>query len=207
MWIDKGNYWLSTEPQGTEKWLKQRLGRITASQAYSAIGYTERFLHDKMNPKPPNDFMIHGTVTEPEARDWYISRTGVQVEEVGIAVPKWNIRLGASADGLTSDGGIIEIKCPQSMYKNIVNYLKGPVGDMTDPNEVKKLVKPDHYAQIQLNLVVYERPWCDYIVYCTPENMAFTCRVPFDFEYCEIIKPQLEGVLPKVPIDGLEVPS
>lgn len=202
MWVDQGTYWLSTVAQGTEEWLKQRVGRLTASQLHYAIMDPKRYLREKENPQPPNDAMIHGTLTEPEAREWYCNTRGVTVEEVGIAIPKWNLRLGASADGVTSDDGLIEIKCPKIMYREILDYLESP-----NREQLKLPVKDSHYTQIQCNLAVYQKSWCDYIVFCTPEAKVFTCRVPFDREYWLNIDEQTKDILPLIPSENLILPS
>lgn len=52
----------------------------------------------------------HGVITETPARDWYIEKTRAKVKEVGMLIPKWDIRIGSSPDGL------VEIVYPNPEY-------------------------------------------------------------------------------------------
>ena len=57
--------------------------------------------------------MLQGIETEPEARALYEFITGADVVEVGLVRhPNLN-GTHASPDGLVSDDGLVEIKCPQ----------------------------------------------------------------------------------------------
>lgn len=190
-WQDCEHYWLHNAPQGTEAWKNARKGRVTASMAFSTTGdYT------KFYPTSPDDptglisvakiiagitekeftevtkaRMNHGTRTEPIAREWYARERGVEVLELGLAVPKWDKRIGASTDGVVvGTDRIIEIKCPEKMYEPLKSrrLLKkmGLEFDQFDHEHIWE----SHYAQMQMNLAVLGKKWCDYIVY-TPDDI------------------------------------
>lgn len=118
---DCGLYWLSNSIQGTTKWKNERKNRLTASNFGAAIGQskfeTPDSVREKMNGKivPTNAAMEHGIKYEPIVRKNYEKIMRVKVREVGLAVPKWDTRIGASADGLVGNDGMIEIKCPQKI--------------------------------------------------------------------------------------------
>ena len=92
--------------------------------------------------------MRWGTETEPQARAMYsINNDFVSVEEV--AFVEHNEFIGISPDGLVGDDGLLEIKCPTS-----VTQIKRALSDD---------YAVDYYEQIQCQLWVTERKWCDFV--------------------------------------------
>ena len=189
-WIDCGNYWISDNPQRTDDWLEDRKGRITGSVSGSCVGHS-KFKSPPIaaleisGKKKPNftphqlKIMEYGTVNEPVACDWYKKINNVIVEELGLVVPKWNIYLGASVDGVVKGtDGIIEIKCPQKMYYPLENYLN----NTSKPDDYSHIWK-SHYDQMQLGMAILEKKWCDYIIFCIPEDKVFTQRIPWNQSY------------------------
>jgi len=170
-WKDCGRYWLSLADQRTEDWFLHRKGRITASSIHSSAYYPESYLFQLANPQEPDERskqrMQHGVITEPEARQWYEKYTGYQVQEVGLMVPKFDLGIGGSPDGLVNDDGLLEIKCPQQPY-----------ACLQDPSLNQRDATPDsHYSQIQTCLAISGRSWCDYLVYCTNQQQVFLRRI------------------------------
>ena len=152
-----------TELQRTDDWHAQRLGLVTASavskvmMASSTAGYRNymaQLICERLTGQPTETFksaaMQHGIDTEPEARAAYSARTGLLVEEVGfIRHPK--LEAGASPDGLVGEDGLVEIKCvqPSTML------------DLIDSRQIEK----EHRLQMQWQMAVTGRDWCDYVVY------------------------------------------
>ena len=114
--------------QGTEEWLQARLGVPSASRfkdIYTSQGkasssqdrYMWELIAETLTGKPTffkvTDAMQHGIDTESQARDYWTLESGFAVEQVGFCVRE-DINAGCSPDGLTADGGGIEIKCPQN---------------------------------------------------------------------------------------------
>jgi len=91
------------------------------------------------------------------------------------------LNAGCSVDGLVDPDGIIEIKCPY----NSKNHLQ-----TIESNKV-----PSQYvAQVQGNMFITGRKWCDYISYDPrfPEKLQlFVIRVDADEEYHEKLQEQL----------------
>lgn len=206
-WIDCGNYWEYTAPQrDTEgNWARARLRRITASNAGAAAGHS----HFKKDLREvalviagikQEDFsekskyvMQHGTDTEPQCRDWYCQVTGYKVRERGLIVPKWDVFLGASVDGdIEGTDGLIEIKCPLTMYKPLQNYTQMIAAGWQPPLGYHEHIWPTHYDQMMQCMAVMGKKWCDYIVYCTEDRSVFTQKIPFDPNYwSHVLYPKL----------------
>lgn len=166
--------------QGTDAWLTQRRGMVTASvvgklltsslkvadneTARGLIGtlVAER-ITGETEPSFMNDDMMRGVMHEPIARDKYAETNGVTVEQVGFMVREFGgSRLGASPDGLVGDNGGLEIKCPRAK-----THIATIVADR---------VPPQYMAQVQACLLVSGRDWWDYVSFRAGLPM-FTKRV------------------------------
>lgn len=109
--------------QGTKSWLEQRKNFLTASDVAGVLGnciFKDRktVFGQKVGTIPP-EFqtmaMKHGTDTEPEARRIYEEITGNRVIQFGLLSGSSSCNfLAASVDGITTDGIVVEIKCPYS---------------------------------------------------------------------------------------------
>lgn len=146
--------------QGTEEWLACRLGKLTASTAQAiatngkgletlCLEKTAEILTGKPTVGFKSEAMEHGNLMEDEARTIYELETGNKVEQIGFYED--NEYIGVSPDGLVGDGGLIEIKCPTD--KTYTEYL------------LTNKIKPEYYAQMQMQMLVMNRHWCDYVVY------------------------------------------
>lgn len=190
MWEDRGTYYLSTAPQRSEEWLEQRKDKLTASN----FGYAVRDSKFKTVYELALDIsgikktefsessiiaMNHGTVFEPIAREWYEKQYGVKVEELGLAVPKWNSRIGGSVDGdVLNTDGIIEIKCPKIMYGPLLNKIKKSQENTN--SLVPSHIWYSHYCQMQGCMAILGKKWCDYIVYATESQNIYVERIQFN---------------------------
>ena len=184
---------IETCEQGSEEWLSLRLGKITASrvkdvltkgrgtsQSKTAESYMMELIAEILtgNSKPffENDAMRWGTETEPQARAMYaVNNDFVDVKEV--AFVEHNEQVGISPDGLIGDDGLLEVKCP-----NTTTQLKRALSDD---------YSADYKAQIQMQLWVTEREWCDFLSF----DPRLDCdagylqqRVYRDEEYIEEMK-------------------
>jgi len=150
--------------QGTPEWHSLRLGKITASRMADVLSkgrgsspsktsetYMMELLAEKLTgeAKPffENDAMKWGTETEPQARAMYELKSGYDVKEV--AFIEHNEFIGVSPDGLVTAVGMLEIKCPTT-----ITQIKRALTD-----DYSK----DYYTQIQCQLWVAEREWCDFV--------------------------------------------
>lgn len=150
--------------QGSEDWHKARLGYVSASSISDVMakgkGVTRRNylmkivaerLTKQIGEKYSNASMEWGTNTEPLARMAYENKHDRFVDKTGFWKHPTIEWLGASPDGLVDDDGLIEIKCP-----NTTTHIEYIFEDKV-PNE--------YYKQIQCQLFVTGRKWCDFISY------------------------------------------
>lgn len=194
---DRGNYYLHTYSQGTDEWYAEHLNRVTASDFGTAINLTtfctpKTLAVNITNLKPRSlienvKFLAqHGVKNEPIARNWYAKSRNVKIQEIGLAVPKWEPRIGASIDGdVVGTEGIIEIKSPLEMYKSLKDHMYKIETGWQPPAFYHNHIWEKHYAQIQGSLKIMEKKWCDYIVYAVQSNLVYVERIYFNEEYWE----------------------
>ena len=153
--------------QGSEEWLRARLGKLTASRVADMMAktktgygasrknYMAELVIQRLTQVIPETYtnaaMQWGTDHEPEARQLYGMINDVEVHEVGLVLHPTIRDAAASPDGLVEDKGLVEIKCPNSAT-HIETLLTEKV--------------PAKYAlQMQFQLACTERDWCDYVSY------------------------------------------
>ena len=194
---------ITTCEQGSPEWLSMRLGKITASRVKDVLtkgrGNTpsktaESYMVELMaeiltgESKPffENDAMRWGTETEPQARSMYEVNNGF-VSVVEVAFVEHNEQVGISPDGLIADNGLLEIKCP-----NTTTQIKRALSDD---------YSPDYKAQIQMQLWVTEREWCDFVSFdprLDCEAGYLQQRVFRDEEYIEEMKVKVYAFVEKM---------
>lgn len=210
-WIDKGVYWLYDADQKDPDWHLVRKGRPSGSNCGYLIGHgnpqfgskEDTVLEivgkkEKVFDQRQRENMDHGVREEPIARDWYSETRKCRVEELGFVIPKWDMSIGVSVDGVIYDSsenkdemsekmsdGMIEIKCPKKMYYPLAKYIEQQKNNNSKEDDFSHIWKT-HYDQMQLGMAVLGKKWCDYVVYCSPENSSFVQRIPFDYNYWKI---------------------
>lgn len=198
--------------QGSDEWKALRLGKVTASKVadviaktksgYSAsrANYAAQLIAERLTGTPAETFtnaaMQHGTETEPEARCAYEFYQGVKVEQVAF-VPHPRIdQAGCSPDGLVGDGGLVEIKCPQT-----ATHLETLLG---------QAVPAKYETQMQFQMACTERQWCDFVSYDPrmPENMRlFIKRVPRDEKRIKELEAEIASFLLELAVKLSELNS
>jgi len=181
--------------QGTNEWLKLRLGIPTASNFNKIItskggnstqinAYALELASDTLILEPEESYkssdMERGNELEPEAREAYEQYTFNSVNIVSFI--KEN-DCGYSPDGLVGEEGLIEIKCPQK--KNHTEYLS------------KKTLPSAYKAQVQGGLMISGRKWCDFISYnpnFEEKNRLMIIRVFRDEEFIYKLKEGIKKV-------------
>lgn len=148
--------------QGSPEWLAIRKGKMTASHAQEignngkgldtyVLKVMSEFFSSAESEVFTNSDMNRGTELEEQARSMYELETGADVEEVGFI--EYDEHVGCSPDGLVGKDGGIEIKCHNDLshFKMLLNGQ--------DEIDTKYL------WQIQMNLLITERKWWDYVAY------------------------------------------
>ena len=146
--------------QRTDEWFELRKNRLTASDLYDAISKTNIPLAKKkagiiidntnFNIIPP---LKWGTMFEPMATRCYSQKkNNIEINEFGLIADKNLEHFGASPDGISELGIMIEIKCPYT-------------------RQIKEnFIPPKYYLQIQGQLAVCGLEECDYIE-CNFKNL------------------------------------
>jgi len=144
--------------QRTSEWYKMREGLITASDFGDALGiekfgkkanvkgfYEKKCGFKEVSYDENNVFLQWGVMFEPIATSLYETRSGIKVNEFGLIKNTKHEFLGASPDGITDMGVMLEIKCP---YKRVI----------TEDSILKQ-----YYYQIQGQLDACELNECDFL--------------------------------------------
>lgn len=206
--------------QGSEEWRRLRMGVPTASEFHriltptgkpskSAEPYMLQLLGELLMGRPMDapsfPWMQRGTELESDAANWYELQCDVATRVVGFCTTDDGL-IGASPDRLVGEDGLLEIKCPAP--ETHVRYLLFPDRGVDDA----------YHVQVQGQLYVTERAWCDVVSY-HPELPSVIVRVTRDEEYiakldaalrafCEqfaLAKAELQrrGLLPEIEVKAV----
>ena len=180
--------------QRTQAWYDIRKTMFTASSDVNDIlgskfgGNQAKVILKKCGIAPKfmgNKYTQHGQKYEEIAQQIYESRYNKKVLEFGL-IQHPNIKcLGASPDGITTDGIMLEIKCPS--------------GRKID-GEIKKC----YWVQMQTQMEVCDLDFCDFFEcnieeYYSFENYKNDIYDYEDVEYLDIIPKTIELDFVKVP--------
>ncbi len=164
---------LATMSQNTPAWNVERGGRLGASGASERCGHGNARIVDRwgldrgdiirdVDDKLQKIF-DHGHNMEPKGSDCYVAITGRDVELCGLFIHPTIPWLHASPDRLVGTDGLLEVKCPYYGW-------------------VPRAVPEGHLDQIQQQLEITGRDWCDYIAYVDDDNYGIW-RVPRSKDY------------------------
>jgi putative phage-type endonuclease len=151
--------------QGTDAWHQLRLGKVTASRVADILARTktgpsasrQNYLIELALQRTTgiiaesysNSAMEWGTQTEPQARVAYEVTTNNFVDQIAFVDHPSIAWFGCSPDGLVSDRGLVEIKCPNSATH--WEYFKA------------KEPPKKYFIQMQAQIACTDRDWCDFI--------------------------------------------
>lgn len=154
--------------QGSDEWKQARLGHVTASNmadvmskgkgSAEAVGrykYKVKLVAERLTQTSGESFtnaaMEWGIEQEQFACIEYEASRNVFVERTGFWLHPKIQWVGVSPDRLVGDEGLIEVKCPNTTTH--LGYL------------FENRIPPDYYKQIQCQLWVTGRQWCDFVSY------------------------------------------
>ena len=192
--------------QGTPEWHQLRLGKVTASRVADILARTktgpsasrQNYLIELalqrttgiIQESYSNAAMEWGTQTEPQARVAYEVNTNNFVDQVAFIDHPSIEWFGCSPDGLVSDRGLVEIKCPNS----------------TTHWEYFKFNRPPqkYVIQMQAQMAVTGRDWCDFISFDPrmPErSQLLIVRVDRDEAFIAEMEKQIKQFLSEVEVE------
>jgi hypothetical protein len=158
--------------QGSEEWHALRCGLLTASEIKLILTPTLKVaanvkerahlwelaaqrISEYVEPTYVGDDMLRGHDDEITARELYHQNIAPVVECGFITNDKWGFTLGCSPDGLVGDDGLIEAKSRRQKFQIqtiVEHYESGAIPE-------------DYSLQVQTELLVTGRKWCDLISY------------------------------------------
>ena len=192
--------------QGTDAWHQIRLGKVTASRVAEILAKTktgpsasrQNYLIELaiqrttgiIQESYSNAAMEWGTQTEPQARVAYEVKSGNFVDQVAF-IDHPNIEwFGCSPDGLVSDKGLIEIKCPNSPTH--WEYFKS------------KEPPKKYFIQMQAQMAVTGKDWCDFVSFDPrmPErSQLLIVRVDRDSKFINEMIVEIQQFLSEVEVE------
>jgi putative phage-type endonuclease len=154
--------------QGSPAWVRERIGKLTASRmgdvmamtkagkpSEARLAYLKQLVAERMTDSAQEFYvtaaMQWGIDNEPLAAEEYESLTGEIVVPAPF-VPHPTIQnFGASPDRFVGSDGLIEIKCPASV--NYVEWMR------------TQEIPERHRWQMLAQLACTRRQWCDFVAY------------------------------------------
>ena len=192
--------------QRNDEWHEERLGKFTASRfsdmmkrgrskddlfGQTCMNYIYEKLGEILTMSPhiiDGPAIQWGNEYEEAALLRYEQLKNVKVKRVGFL--SYNEYAGASPDGLLGKDGILEIKAPY----NPKNHAQCLV--------TQTYYNQDHDWQVQGNLMITDRHWCDFVTYdprVQEEALQINCfKVERNEEKIKAIKDRLEEVKDKL---------
>lgn len=171
--------------QGSAEWHAIRVGKVTASRVADVVAktksgwgasranYMAELIAERLTGGAAERFtnaaMNWGTEKEPDARAAYEFFRDASVTEIGFVEHPSIGMTGASPDGLVSDDGMVEIKCP-----NTATHLE---------TLLTQTVPAKYNTQMQWQMACTGRKWCDFASYdprLSEEMSLFVKRVERD---------------------------
>ena len=198
----------------TGEWITQRKGRLTSSRfgevakrRAALAPLTKRFLYGRTRDTPA---IRYGRQNEPQARLAYeqylqTKHPKARVDTTGINIDLTNCWLAASPDGLVIDPttpnpeGLLEIKCPyRAKDKPLVDICTDSKQKSSFFMEYNSqtgtfTLKRNHsyYYQVQGQLHVMGRSWCDFYVWTPRVGDRVVERIVRDTAFWNSIFPSL----------------
>ena len=177
-------------PQGSSEWLAARLGVPTAScfekivtptgklsaqsRKYMHWLLAEKILNRSLEAIDNLEWVERGKELEPKAVTMYEFEYDVETLAVGFITTD-DGSIGCSPDRLAGDEGLVEIKCPAPQTH--IGYMLDGFGD-------------DYKPQVQGQLMVTGRTWCDRYSY-SPEMPPVRVRTYRDEPYIKLLADSL----------------
>jgi len=175
--------------QGSPEWFEARRGIPTASRYADVLAegkgimrarYMRQLAAEIITEEPMETYknakMERGKEHEPDLRKRYAFDHDADVEQVGF-LRSTMMATGCSPDGLVGVDGMIEIKSTEpDLLIELLDSGRAPT---------------QHMAQIQGNLWITGRDWCDLVI-GWPKLPLFTVRVKRDEPYMANLRRELD---------------
>ena len=192
--------------QGSPEWFQMRLGKVTASRVADILAKTktgpsasrQNYLIELaiqrttgiIQESYSNSAMEWGTQTEPQARVAYEVRTNNFVDQLAFVDHPSIEWFGCSPDGLVSDRGLLEIKCPNSATH--WEYFKS------------KKPPQKYFIQMQAQIAVTNKDWCDFVSFdprMPDRSQLLIVRIDRDEAFIAEMEAEIKKFLDEVEVE------
>ena len=177
--------------QGTPEWFEARRGMPTASRFADILAegkglmrarYLRQLAGEIITGEPmetyTNEKMERGKKDEPLLRTKYCFEKEIDVVQVGfIKMNPLLCKTGCSPDGLVGDNGMVEIK----------SAAPDVLLELLDGGKRSK----EHYAQVQGQLWITGKEWCDLVIGCPKMPKLMIDRIDRDEHYMALLANRL----------------
>lgn len=180
--------------QGSEAWIKARIAIATASKFTELLmptgkpttgakrkNYMNTLLYEWMTGQPTETYqsywMRRGSELEPESRLLYAMLKDVDPIQVGLVYKNESKLIACSPDSLINDDGLWESK--SFAPHNHIDCL------------LEANIPPKHIQQVQGQMWICERDWCDFQSYC-PGTKPMIIRVYRDTRFIKLLADEIE---------------
>ena len=189
--------------QGTDEWKRARLGYVSASnldavmakgksgEATTRKNYKIRLVAERLTgdigDSYSNAAMEWGVQTESQAAMAYEVAKETLLDKTGFWKHKQIQWLGCSPDRLVGNDGLVEIKCPNTTTH--IDYW------------LAKKVPSEYVKQVQGQLWVMEREWCDFVSFdprLPEKNRLLIVRAYRDEEFIKQMQQEVDQFLNEV---------
>lgn len=189
--------------QGTDEWKRARLGYVSASnldavmakgksgEATTRKNYKIRLVAERLTgdigDSYSNAAMEWGVQTESQAAMAYEVAKETLLDKTGFWKHNQIQWLGCSPDRLVGNDGLVEIKCPNTTTH--IDYW------------LAKKVPSEYVKQVQGQLWVMEREWCDFVSFdprLPEKNRLLIVRAYRDEEFIKQMQQEVEQFLNEV---------
>lgn len=154
-------------------WQEERKKRISSSRFHSCCNFqsenaarnlAKSIIHPlKFSSRSTNHGIVHEATAVRKFMEPFCG--ALEAKETGLIIMKSHPFLAASPDRLLAEATVIEVKCPytarfQKISPTTVSYL-------TEGDDGKLKLKKNHpyYSQVQGQMMVSGRGFCDFLVY------------------------------------------
>jgi hypothetical protein len=156
----------------------------TAIDSYARTLAGEKFAGTQLDPFLGNQYTERGHALEDDARRFYRLITNADVHQVGFITDD-DLTMGCSPDSLVGEDGLLEIKCLLAdKHVECLEYI--------DAGECP----PDYRIQVQGQLFITGRKWCDLYFY-HPILPKQAIRIEPDGEIQTLLTSQLTALAEK----------
>jgi len=168
-----------TRGQSNNKaWHEKRCHRITASNFYACCNEklskkgAETVVQLILNPRPfTSKATSHGKIYEDVAVNLFNEsrHNELNIQECGLFILPSHPYIGGSPDRLLALLSVIEVKCPYASRNLPINEINVPYLERDENNCLTLRKNHSYYYQIQGQLLVTGRLYCDLLIYTFKE--------------------------------------